>query len=74
MNEMFYSILLGVSFSFTELNTNDAAAYMIGSVFNSLIILMLSLNFSTMLFDQGRTIYFNFKRFYKARQTKIIIR
>ncbi len=67
LNEMLYYILLDASFSFTELNSDEAAAYTIGSVFNALIIIMLTLNCSIMLFDQGKIIYLYIKRFYMAR-------
>ena len=67
MNEMFYYISLDFSFSFTTVNLDDVAALSIGTILNALIILMLSLNCSIMLFDQGRVIYFYLKRFYFHR-------
>ena len=67
MNEMFYYISLDFSFSFTTVNLDDVGALSIGTILNALIILMLSLNCSIMLFDQGRVIYFYLKRFYFHR-------
>ena len=51
INEIFNFISLNVSFSFTTVNSNDGAALKIGSVFNALIIFMLTSNCSIMLFD-----------------------
>ncbi len=51
MNEMFYYILLDISFSFTNFNPDDNSSLTIGSVFVALVILMLTLNCSIMLFD-----------------------
>jgi hypothetical protein len=50
INDIFYYILLGLSFSFTMKNIDKDGSFKMGIVFMALLILLLVINCSNMLF------------------------
>ena len=51
MNEIFYQLGLVLSFSFTEINTDVESSYLLGKVFNALVLIMIAINLCIVVKD-----------------------
>ena len=69
-NEVMYYILLAFSFAFTNNNSDEDSKITIGTVWNTVLIVMMSVNVLLLLIKTVRTLYKHFVRCVRHRKLR----